>query len=103
MDWSLEHPRRFNSHRRAAQRLTLHCGTGVLGYHREAFTAGALESDCVGLGRARQMSLEGKSQTLPRLGLVGDVVTARNAVPAFILPLLHPKRGLRLPCLVMSN
>ena len=50
--------RRFNSHRRAAQRLTLHCGTGVLGYHREAFTAGALESDCVGLGQAREMSLK---------------------------------------------
>ena len=69
----------------------------MLGYHREASSAGALESGRVGLGRARPMSLEGKSQASPRLELVGGVVTARSTVPVFILPLLHPKRGLRFP------
>lgn len=80
-----------------AQRLTLHCGTGVLGYHREAFTAGALESDRVSLRRARQISLEGKSITSTLQCVVGSVVTARNAVPAIILSLLPPKRDLRFP------
>ena len=79
---------RFNSHRRAAQRLTLHCGTGVLGYHREASSAGALQSDPFGPGPARQMSLERKSHTSRLQTMVGYVATARNSVPASILYLL---------------
>ena len=86
---------RFNSHRRAAQRLTLHCGTGVLGYHREASSAGALQSDPSGPRPARQMSLERKSHTSRLQTMVGYVATARNAVPASILPLLPPKDSLR--------
>ena len=88
---------RFNSHRRAAQRLTLHCGTGVLGCHREASSAGALQSDPFSSRAARKISLERKSHTSRLQTMVGYVATARNAVPASILPLLPPKRLLRIP------
>ena len=86
---------RFNSHRRAAQRLTLHCGTGVLGYHPEASSAGALRSDPSGPRPVRQKSLEGKSHTSRLQTMVGYVATARNTVPASILPPLPRKGGLR--------
>ena len=86
---------RFNSHRRAAQRLTLHCGTGVLGYYREASSAGALQSETFGPGPARQMSLKRKSHTSRLQTMVGYVATARNAVPVSILPLLPTKGSLR--------
>ena len=91
---------RFNSHRRAAQRLTLHCGTGVLGYYREASSAGALQSETFGPGPARQMSLKRKSHTSRLQTMVGYVATARNAVPVSILPLLPTKRLLRIPPLL---
>ena len=95
MDWSLEHPGRFNSHRRAAQRLTLHCGTGVLGCHREASSAGALQSDPFSSRAARKISLERKSHTSRLQTMVGYVATARNSVPASILYLLLSKNSLR--------
>ena len=86
---------RFNSHRRAAQRLTLHCGTGVLGCHREASSAGALQSDPFSSRAARKISLERKSHTSRLQTMVGYVATARNSVPASILYLLLSKNSLR--------
>ena len=86
---------RFNSHRRAAQRLTLHCGTGVLGCHREASSAGALQSDPFSSRAARKISLERKSNTSRLQTMVGYVATARNSVPASILYLLLSKNSLR--------
>ena len=47
-----------------------------MGYHREAFTAVALESNLVSLGRARQLSLEGKSLTSMLKSMVGYVVNS---------------------------
>ena len=78
-----------------SQRLTLHCGTGVLGCHREASSAGALQSDPFSSRAARKISLERKSHTSRLQTMVGYVATARNSVPASILYLLLSKNSLR--------